>query len=550
MTKSKAVKALETQVEEQEQLIDKLQSDIATNNKAMEEKLDASQRATEAKLAECQRMMQDQFAQMMNALQRRQNTNDNTQAETASTSTGADIIEILSQRDDMQSQSRPIRNPGRGNRIFDYSKIEAIPEDAEYHDFRVWRERWDANAKNKTIELFSRDEQVTALMDAIGHAAAGIVKSYTSVDLTDPETTVEDVLNALRQHYRQNRSIIADGVDFRKRMQGDMESFTKFRCALDELADDAELCKHCRERQIVEQIIVGINDDIVKDKLLEIDPYPTLEQAVKICHKAEIASKNRKCIDAKKEINKISSYKKSKGMIRRDTSESPDRHEHHEKKRDCKYCGGEPHPRDRCWAKDKICNNCGIRGHLKVKCRTRNRLKDEDEDDSNERYVSTVLCGRIEARKKTLPACNLPKIKVRIYDDKGSSIGALRDVLPDTGSGVNLMGIKDYTKLGRSMKELESQKGRLYGVNGNPIKIKGQAKFMIRLGKEKVMTSFIITDEYKGTLLNQETCKALKIIHRNFPQKMHNDSWKEDKLLKRHRRKWHKTKKPRLKTSS
>ncbi len=32
------------------------------------------------------------------------------------------------------------------------------------------------------------------------------------------------------------------------------------------------------------------------NKIFEIDPYPTLEEAVKICHKAEIASKNRKCI--------------------------------------------------------------------------------------------------------------------------------------------------------------------------------------------------------------------------------------------------------------
>ncbi len=123
---------------------------------------------------------------------------------------------------------------------------------------------------------------------------------------------------------------------------------------------------------------------------------------------------------------------------------------------------------------------------MKVKCRTRKRLKDDDEDDLNERYVSTVLCGRIEARKKTLQTCNLPKIKIRIYDGKGSNIGTLRDVVPDTGSGVNLMGIKDYTKLRRSIKELESQKGRLFGVNGSSLKLKDKPN-LIGLGKEMVM---------------------------------------------------------------
>ncbi len=189
MTKSKAVKALESQLEEQEQVIEQMRNDAAANHRPMElmeEKLDTSQRATEAKVAECQWMMQDQFTQLMNTLQRRPSMNDTTQAETASTSISAYTIEILSECDDKHSQSRSIRNPGRGNRIFDYSKIEAIPEDAEYHDFRVWRELWVTNAKNKTMELLSRDEQVTALKDAIGHAASGIGNSFTSVKLSSP----------------------------------------------------------------------------------------------------------------------------------------------------------------------------------------------------------------------------------------------------------------------------------------------------------------------------------------------------------------------------
>ncbi len=515
MTKSKAVKALESQLEEQEQVIEQMRNDAAANHRAMElmeEKLDA-------RLAESQRIMQDQFAQMMNALQRRPSTNDTTRTETASTSNSADTIEVLSERDDMQSRGRPSRNPGRGNRIFDYSKIEAIPEDAEYHDFRVWRERWDANAKNKTMELFSRDEQVTALMDAIGHAAAGIVKSYTSVDLSSPDTTVEQILNALREYYRKNRSIIADGVDFRKRTQGDNESFTKFRCALDELADDAELCNHCRERQIVEQIIVGIRDDTVKDKLLEIDPYPTLEEAVKICHKAEIASKNRKCIDARKEVCKVSSYKKNK---QRDRSESRNRHNSRDRNFGCKYCGGDKHPREKCRAKDKTCDKCGVKGHFKSVCRAKDSCgNDTGRGRSKDRTVSSIFCGRIMESSPKSSFCDLPSICVNIYDVAGKSLGILKDVLPDTGAGANLMGVANYKKLGGHVRDLRRQQDILYGANGLTINTLGRAEFMIEHGNEKVSSTFVITDEYRGTLLNQATCKALKIIHESFPNKVH-----------------------------
>ncbi len=505
MTKSKAMQALEAQCHGQKETLVQLQNDLAANQRVMEE--------NKKIVEENQRVMQERFAQMMEAIQRRPEASHASTPSTSGTSGS-----IISEQDASEATSRSHRNVGRGNRIFDYSKIEPIAEDAEYHDFRIWKERWDANAKNKTIEIFSRDEQVTALMDAIGHSAAGIVKSYTNVDVSKPETTVEGILNSLREYYRKNRSIIADGVDFRKRMQGDNETFTKFRCSLDELADDAELCEHCRERQIVEQIIVGINDEKVKDKLLEVDPYPTLEEAVKICHKAEIASKNRKCIEAKREINKISSYKRNK----RDRSGSRNRHESRDRKNGCKYCGGDPHPRDKCRAKDKICDKCGVRGHLKAVCRSNEKAENNnDRGRKKERSISSIFCGRVSEENAMSPFCKLPSIMVEVYNEKGARLGKLHDVLPDTGAGSNLMGIGNFKKLGGNPRDLRKQQDILYGANGLTINTLGRAEFTIEHDNEMVRSTFVITDEYKGTLLNQDTCKALKIIHDSFPRRMH-----------------------------
>ncbi len=167
----------------------------------------------------------------------------------------------------------PVRG---GSRTVDYTKIDPIPADAEYHEFRVWKEKWQTNAMNKTLSAFSRQEQVSAIIDAMGRTAASILKTYQKLDMRDPDITVDIILDALNQYYRDNRSIAVDRVAFHERKQGDNESFAVFVCALEELADDAEVCKHCREDQIITQILVGCKDGEVRRELFKKKTIPEL----------------------------------------------------------------------------------------------------------------------------------------------------------------------------------------------------------------------------------------------------------------------------------
>lgn len=269
--------------------------------------------------------------------------------------------------EDTQDASRhvtPHRRIGRGSRTFDYSKIESLPDDTIYPSFRLWRKRWESNAKNKTIEVFSRDEQVSAVLDAMGPTAENIVRSYTEIDPDDTGTGVDDILDALQQYYRCNRSITVDRLAFHSRVQGENETFAKFRCALDELADIAEICKTCRQDLITDRIIAGIYDEETQNKLLEVQPRVTLAEAMRICNACEAAENNRRSI-RNKDCNKISRYKKSK----RDTSSTSRSTEHDQshQDRECKYCGKGSHPRDKCYARDKICNTWGKLGHRRTK---------------------------------------------------------------------------------------------------------------------------------------------------------------------------------------
>ncbi len=397
-----------------------------------------------------QRQMDDKFQQLLDAMQNCQPRTGHRPHVVHDPLVGnrfaclgeADAPDIATLEDDqdyIQTMDQYKSNAGargqrtRGSRTFDYSKIEPIADDAEFKDFKLWRKKWEANAKNKTIELFGRDEQVSAIMDAIGPTAASIVECYKKVDINDKDTTVEDILAALHDYYRSNRSLALDREAFHKRIQGETETFAKFKCALDKLAEDADLCPSCSEDQIVTQIIIGIREDEIKEKLLQVQPFPTLEEAMKICHTMESAIKNRETLLGKS-VNKVSSYKKDKQRARssnhRDSGEtggrqrawSPDYRDSEETSRrrrqwspdhrdsaetggrqrpwspdhrdsaetggrqrpwspdhrdsgetggrqSCQFCGGNPHPREKCFAKNMECRKCFKMGYIERMCR-------------------------------------------------------------------------------------------------------------------------------------------------------------------------------------
>ncbi len=94
------------------------------------------------------------------------------------------------------------------------------------------------------------------------------------LNLEDPCTTVDVTLTRLQEYSHSQRNIAVDRVAFHTRMQGEMESFDRFRVDLTHIAEDAELCSHCRESQMVTQILVGTKDDHAKQLLFQRDSSP------------------------------------------------------------------------------------------------------------------------------------------------------------------------------------------------------------------------------------------------------------------------------------
>eukprot|EP00095_Tigriopus_kingsejongensis_P009497 maker-scaffold1595_size34508-snap-gene-0.7 protein:Tk09497 transcript:maker-scaffold1595_size34508-snap-gene-0.7-mRNA-1 annotation:"hypothetical protein DAPPUDRAFT_245544" len=339
-------------------------------------------------------------------------------------------------------------------RGFNFAVLNRIAQDATHKDFREWCNCWENNARVHKLVSFK------------GTRATKIVKTHHGVNLDEESTTVEGILDQLQAYYRSQQNVTADRVAFHRRKQQPNEPFDSYRFSLADLAEEADLCRHCLDTQMVTQIIVGTNDAKAKHDLLEERKFPWLERTIDVCHASEIASKNQEKLDSSC-IQYTSRYKATKHPhLSRGRSKSRERSTGSLVK--CQYCGGPSHGRTQCPARSAKCSKC---------------QREDFYDPSDGQYY-----------------------------------GQIPHVLPDTGSGAYLMSKRDFRKLGSHEADLQRTHDVLYAANNLEINTKGRADFKIVCGIQELVSTFIITDEYNETLINLKTCRRLRLIPGTFPK--------------------------------
>ena len=227
-------------------------------------------------------------------------------------------------------------------KTFRIADIDKLPDKATYRQFRHWREDWDNNALAQNINAFPRDTQVFSLTTAIGAHGRRIVEHSCKIDVRNPTVTVDNILHGLDQYFRNKSSRVVAGVNFAKRKQQHGESFDQFWFALKDLAEDAELCNHCRDEQIVRQIVIGVQDDDTRSALEELKPFPTLDQTITLCNAKEGAAKVTSSLanvhvvqDDEESVQSRSSYPTHKYKPTRKRDKTP--------LKPCSNCGGKQH---------------------------------------------------------------------------------------------------------------------------------------------------------------------------------------------------------------
>eukprot|EP00094_Tigriopus_californicus_P012653 TCALIF_12231-PA protein Name:"Protein of unknown function" AED:0.22 eAED:0.28 QI:0/0/0/0.8/0.25/0.2/5/0/703 len=408
----------------------------------------------------------------------------------------------------------PIR-AHQSHRTFKFSHLEPLSQEASHAEYKRWRETWDNNARVHKLASFEREVQVYSVMTAMGPYASRIIKNHFQTNLNDEETTVDGILENLQRYYRSQRSVALDRVNFHQRKQDQSETFDQFRFAITDLAKDAELCTTCVESQIVTQIIIGTKDEKARHDMLEERKFPSLGRTIEICQANEVASRNQASL-TNSSVHKISTYRqgKKKGGERdrnqpRDQNQAQGKNQWPSNKREgnCWYCGQDRHSRKECPAKNQTCSFCHKQGHIQVACKSKKYGRQPDERGR----ISSVFCGRVCAKGE--PFCDLATISIK-FSDHLTKAGNHISSSARHGGG-SKFDVKIHFR--QDPKQLSNTNDTLYAANNLTISSMGRAKFGIHFNGRSCEATFIISDEFNGTILSLQTCRELNLIHKEFP---------------------------------
>lgn len=197
---------------------------------------------------------------------------------------------------------------------------------------------------------------------------------------SEATTTVAVLLARLQEYYRGNQSITVDGVRFAERFQRPGERFDEFRFAVDELAKDVELCEHCEDRRLREQLVLGLRGQEVKRELLRHKAL-TLDVVVDICRSYEAAAADavvgvrdgrhgygggRALADEGVDAIRTAYKERQRDTVAARTGQVPAAVPQSSAR--CRYCTNREHPRSQCPARDAVCHGCGEKGHFRPRC--------------------------------------------------------------------------------------------------------------------------------------------------------------------------------------
>ena len=145
---------------------------------------------------------------------------------------------------------------------------------------------------------------------------------------------------------------------------------------------------------------------------MQLSPFPTLDEAVKLCVSKEKATSNEQELGTRPKVShmKKSTYKQEKdrghSMVPKDNANKGNR------------------PKK----EDMACHSCGKKGHFAAECRSK-----PNKDRGRSRSKSTHKASGVRVGKVSAPTlCKLDKISIKVQGKHIS--GHIHNVLPDSGS--------------------------------------------------------------------------------------------------------------------
>ena len=227
---------------------------------------------------------------------------------------------------------------------------------------------YEAGVDKKRALLTCSDPELYRLMVSL---------TYPRV-LEDNSVSYEDLIRVLDDQFCEDISEAMAEYLFEARVQKRGEAVADWLADLRQLAIPCNFLEADLSRRIRGQLVRGVADKVCQQKLLEATDLD-LKKAVTVIRthmrmKAESAALNKSQPEAQSSNSNVLFVKSAS----------------------CYRCGSNHSP-NTCWAKDKVCNSCGKRGHIKKMCRGGGKNnKNKQQQQHSKQTVNSVRAAETE----------------------------------------------------------------------------------------------------------------------------------------------------------
>ena len=220
------------------------------------------------------------------------------------------------------------------------------------------------------VNVRGRTRAAAALLTVMGEDCLSVVNSLPNIaeaDKADPAV----ILARLEEHFVPQRHVLFERYKFNSADQEAGESIDAYVLRLRQLSASCEF-EALHDSLLRDRLVMGTRDGATRDRLLRERPVPDLPRCVQSLQASEVSHAHQSQMGGSKAaaVN-IDAFTAQKS---RKPGKGPHWHRGSQQQpvtgKQCKWCGKEPHPIDKCRARDAICLNCRRRGHFKAVCRS------------------------------------------------------------------------------------------------------------------------------------------------------------------------------------
>ncbi|KAK7105846.1 hypothetical protein V1264_017174 [Littorina saxatilis] len=291
-------------------------------------------------------------------------------------------------------------------------------------------------------------------------------------EAADDKDKITKIIPLFEAYCVGETSEVYETYKFHQRKQEKGETIDTYIGALRQLASSCNF-KTFEERMLRDQVVIGLSDDTVREKLLQ-ESGLTLKKCIEICRVSEAAAQQAKSMAGDEALHRVGVHVRKKTNSQKDKGATPkSKHDRHDGRgmgeRDsgvkaCVYCGkSHKKGKEHCFAYGKTCNRCKKKNHFARQCkqssdRQVHEMSDEESDDDDGHFVLTMSENDDEHVLSVDDVDKSVHAKMLVGHDRVTTSLQL-----DSGATINSLSVETYktvtgdvalTKLTKSNKRL------------------------------------------------------------------------------------------------